>query len=75
MGDNLIVEVECYSGSAYGERPRAIIFEKTRLQVNKILSEQRSPEGKQFKVLLEDEREVVLKYDVNKDLWQVDGLV
>ena len=63
--------VECYSGASYAERPVALIWEGQKLEVNEILSEKRTPEGKTFRVCVNDNRQFDLLYDEKNDNWQV----
>jgi len=63
--------VECYSGTSYAERPVALIWEGQKLEVNEILSEKRTPEGKTFRVCVNDNRQFDLLYDEKNDNWQV----
>lgn len=74
MGGTLVVEVECYSGSGYANRPQAIRTESERLLIEKVLSEARIPQGKRFSVRLEDGRLVDLEYLEVQDLWKATGL-
>jgi len=45
--------VECYSGSAYGERPTALTWQGQRYAILEILSQGRTPQGKWFRVRTE----------------------
>ena len=42
--------VECHSGSAYAERPTALVWEGQRLMIAEILSQGRTPQAKWFRV-------------------------
>jgi hypothetical protein len=75
MGDALTVSVECYSGAAYAERPVAISFGSERWLIEQVLRAERTPQGKHFKAVLVDGREVALEYFEHEDLWKVTGLV
>jgi hypothetical protein len=46
--------VECHSGSAYAERPTALIWQGQRLIIAEILSQGRTPQAKWFRVRTED---------------------
>jgi hypothetical protein len=46
MTDN----VECYSGSAYGERPMALTWQGRRYSIREILSQGRTPLVKWFRI-------------------------
>jgi hypothetical protein len=72
MGDQ-IVEVDCYSGSTYAERPQAVIWHGKRIPIKRCLQSQQTPRGKLFDVLLEDDRIVRLLYLINEEHWIVSG--
>lgn len=74
MGDQVVVAVECYSGSAYGERPQVITWQRDRLQVVNVLETHQTPNGKAFKLLLEDGQQIDLNYDQANDVWTAHGL-
>ena len=75
MGGALIVNVECYSGSAYANRPQVICTELERLPVEEVISEARTPQGKRFSIRLADGRLVELEYLEVQDQWKATGLV
>jgi hypothetical protein len=62
-------QVECYSGGEYAERPRALYWQGSRLGIAEIIQSWRTPEGKRFRVLSEDERVFELSYDKAVDEW------
>ena len=68
MNDHL---VECHSGFSYAQRPIALQWEDNRYEVEAILSEWRTPEGKGFRVLTTDGREFELFYDEETQSWTV----
>jgi hypothetical protein len=74
MDGALTVEVECYSGSAYANRPRAIRLGSERLTIETVISEAYTPQGKRFSVRLTDGRIVGLDYLEVHDLWKATGL-
>jgi hypothetical protein len=45
--------VECYSGSAYGERPLVLTWQGQRYSVLEVLSQGRTPQAKWFRVRTE----------------------
>ncbi|MGZ6346542.1 MAG: hypothetical protein ACXWNC_03085 [Anaerolineales bacterium] len=49
MTDN----VDCYSGSAYGERPLALTWQGQRYSILEVLSEGLTPQAKWFRVRTE----------------------
>lgn len=75
MAGALIVQVECYSDTAYADRPLAVIFERKRLTVKDVISAEHVPTGKHFRVRLEDGRETDLYYAEAEDLWTIPGSI
>jgi hypothetical protein len=73
MGDQ-VVEVDCYSGASYAERPRALIFHGNKIEVSQILCSQLTPGSKVFKVILENGWTVTLQYSLQADHWTASGL-
>jgi hypothetical protein len=71
MGEKLEPAVECYSGSAFAERPIAVHWDGQRVIVVAILKRWRTPEQVCFRVLAEDERRFELFYNEFNDLWEV----
>jgi hypothetical protein len=64
--------VECYSGTAYAERPVALSWEGTRLEVSEVLNSWQTPAGKAFRVCTTDGRAFELAYDEFADRWSVE---
>ena len=71
MGKELESEVECYSGSAYAERPIAFRWEGQRLYINDIQDRWRAPGLLCFKVAIEDGRRFELIYNELNDVWEI----
>jgi len=63
--------VEFHSSYAYAQRPTIIIWEGERVKVEIVLSEWRSPEGKNFRIKAENGRIFDLIYDMVVENWQV----
>jgi hypothetical protein len=69
------VEVSCYSGCRYGERPISFkLLEKTFF-VKEILDRWVGEDHLYFKVRADDQRIYLLKYDFGQDRWFLTGLV
>lgn len=65
-------QVECYAGSTYPEKPRAVIWEGQRYVVKAILSQRREPSGVGFRVrCLPDQAAFDLFYRPETDTWAV----
>ncbi len=69
LADN--IRVECRAEYAYPQRPVALHWEGERLEVENILREWRTPEGKHYHVHLRDGRELILSYQEVSHRWQV----
>ena len=65
------VVVECYSGHTFSQRPKAILKDNVRLEIEVIETEWRSPQGKFFRVKTSDGSIFVLFYDETSDSWQI----
>ena len=63
--------VECHSGTTYGERPIALIWEGERLPIVEIVARWRLPDGRKFRVRVEDERTFELYYIEQVDEWRI----
>lgn len=63
--------VECHSGAQYGERPVAIQWQGERFEVAEILDRWRSPDGRGFRVLTQEQRVFELFYREQDDLWMI----
>ena len=64
--------VECHSGTSYGERPVALWWEGERLAVAKVLARSQHPDGRRFRVRVEDGRVFDLAYHSSLDEWSID---
>ena len=68
MGRDKEIEVECYSGSRYGERPLSFVIDKRKLAVQRIERMWRTPEALHFNVRTKEGRFHIF-YDESKDAW------
>ena len=66
--------VECYSGVEYAERPTAFEWEGRRLEVETVLAQWRTPEGRRFRVRVRDGQTFELTYVKSHDEWQIHQL-
>jgi hypothetical protein len=71
MGEKLEPQVECYSGSAYAERPIAFQWEGQRVTINDIQERWRLPGRLCFRVGVEDGRRFELFYTELNDVWEI----
>ncbi|MFC2058860.1 hypothetical protein ACFLTS_04365 [Chloroflexota bacterium] len=63
------VQVRCYSGHTYAERPSSFILDSIEQTVRIIEKEWREPGEKRFRVRTEDDRIFNLRYNEQKDNW------
>ncbi len=66
--------VECRSEYQYEQAPTAIYWEGQRLQIDTILAEWRSPQGKGFRIQTGDGRIFELFYDLESSSWDISQL-
>jgi hypothetical protein len=71
MGEWTRTTVRCFSGYKADERPLAFLYGNTQLLVRKITESWYEPEGLFFRVMANDGRIYLLKYDSQNDTWQV----
>ncbi len=65
------IQVECYSGSRYGERPLSFNFDDQRYLVKTVEKSWRTPSALHFRVLTEDDESFELAYDETADQWHI----
>lgn len=65
------IKVECYAGSRYPERPRALLVDGRRLPVEEVEAQARTPGQLRFRVRVSDGRRFSLVYDQVQDAWDV----
>jgi len=70
------VQVECYAGAKADETPRRFVLEGQSIEVSEVLdrwyqveSRPEWPRADYFKVSAVDQREYVLKHDLESDEW------
>jgi len=73
MDGALTFKVECFSGTEYANRPTAVFYNGRRWIISRVLSEEYTPDGKRFQVVLEDGRPLVLEYCELTDKWMYTG--
>ncbi|MCE5209552.1 MAG: hypothetical protein LLG42_14735 [Chloroflexi bacterium] len=56
MAKDKNIQVECYSGSRYGEHPLAFVYEGRRYTIANIIRQWRMPEGLCFRILTQEEK-------------------
>lgn len=63
------VQVTCYSGHTFAERPESLIWQGLGHKVKRIEKEWQEPGARLFKVLTEDSRFFILSYNERGDEW------
>jgi hypothetical protein len=71
--DQSPVQVECYSGGEYAERPRALYWQGARLAVAEVLQGWRTPDGKHFCVRTRDGQVFDLGYAEGTGTWSIEN--
>ncbi len=71
--DNL--EVRCYSGLTYAERPRSFVWESIEYQVAEIEKAWQEPHEKHFQVRTRDNQLFKLCYNEAEGRWSLTELV
>jgi len=66
------IKVECYSGYKADEKPISFILDDNRLIVEEILDQWREPEFEYFKVLADDGKAYLLRYDEINGEWALE---
>jgi len=63
--------VECRSDWAYAQRPTAFTWLGERREIRSIVTETRTPEGKHFLVITDEDEHFELLYQENLDQWTI----
>ncbi len=69
------IEVSCYSGYRYGERPVSFKLLERTFTVKEIIDQWYGEDHLYFKIRADDQKVYLLKYDQAKDQWFLTGLV
>jgi hypothetical protein len=69
------VQVTCYSGRTYAERPVSLIWEGIEHKIKEIEKEWQEPGARLFKVQTEDGGFFVLSYNERGDEWSAFEIV
>jgi hypothetical protein len=68
------VDVHCYAGTSYPERPVAFEWEGCWLDVTRVIAQARSPAGLEFDLLAEDGQRYRLKWAEISDVWSIERI-
>ncbi len=69
MRQKIPVQVNCYSGYTYAERPYSFLWRRKTFKIARVESEWLEPDSKFFKVLTDDEKLFELCYNEGEDKW------
>ncbi len=69
------IEVSCYSGFRYGERPISFKLLERTFKVIEILDQWYGEDHLYFKIKADDQRVYLLKYEQAKDQWSLTGMI
>ena len=64
-----IIEVKCYSGHTYAQRPVSFVWRDTEHRISKIETEWLEPGKNFFRIVTEDEKVFELCYNEAQDKW------
>ena len=70
-----IVQVNCYSGHTYAERPRSFLWQEAEYKVEKIEKAWQEPGKKLFRVITDKGKTFELCYNETTDQWSAIELV
>lgn len=65
------IKVECYSGSRSEEYPLNFEHSGDKINIRRIIDRWITPDERCFKVLGNDNKVYLLKYNVHKDSWRL----
>jgi len=71
----LVVQVQCYSGHIYAQRPKSFLWLNREYEILKVEREWQEPGKRIFKVLTGDERAFELCYNEVQGQWSAIELV
>ncbi len=69
------LQVNCYSGQSYAERPKSFLWEGAEYEVEEIEREWREPGERHFQVRTRDNKLFQLCYNEFQDQWSLTELI
>jgi hypothetical protein len=70
-----VIQVSCYAGYKGNERPASFTLRERRLTVEKIIDRWYGMDHSYFKVLANDQRVYLIKYDQDADVWTLERIM
>jgi hypothetical protein len=71
---NFQIEVSCYSGYQYGERPVSFRLLDRTFRVEEVLDRWYGEDHRYFKIRADDGKIYLLKYEILRDRWTLSGM-
>lgn len=69
MGKGVAVSVRCHSGYTYAQRPVQVFWQGEWQDIVEVTSEWRTPAGKAFKVVTENQAALELQFNEATEEW------
>jgi hypothetical protein len=73
MTGQQLLQVKCYSGYTYPERPDSFLWSDEEHKISRVEKEWREPGKRFFTVITEDEKLFELCYNETRDQWWLTG--
>jgi len=70
-----VIHVSCYSGYKANERPIDITVRGRKLMVEKIVDRWYGVDHSYFKILANDQKIYLIRYDQDEDLWTLEKIM
>ena len=70
-----VIDVNCYAGYKANERPIALIVRERKIEVKEILDRWYGVNHSYFKVLGNDQKAYLIRYNHDEDLWTLEKIL
>lgn len=70
-----VIQVSCYSGYKANERPISFTVRGRKLMVERIIDRWYGVDHSYFKILANDQKIYLIKYNQDEDLWTLEKIV
>ncbi len=70
-----VIQVSCYSGYKANERPADLTVRGRKLMVEKIIDRWYGVNHSYFKILANDQKIYLIRYDQDEDLWTLEKIM
>ena len=75
LNEHQPVQVTCYSGRTYADRPASFVWQDKQYEVKEIEREWQEPGEKHFLIKTEDDRRFELCYYEGQDQWSIAEII